>query len=192
MNLSIAPILTPNEFQLLKKWYATAEFLLEFGAGGSTVLAGAINLPRVVSVDSSEEWLAKLRAAPELQTTDFTAYHVDIGKLKDWGHPADRAKAWNWPSYYRRIWDQIGDKRPDVVFVDGRFRVACALMTLLQCPAETTIIIHDFWNRDTYRAILEYVDVVERIDNIGVFRRKVDVDWRGVALSLSHFALDPA
>ena len=189
--LSLEPVVTPKELQILRKWYSGAEFVVEFGAGGSTVLAGALGVPRVASVDSSKAWLEKLRTAPELQNTDFTAHHVNIGKLKAWGHPADFSRTWNWPSYYRVIWDQIDNRRPDVVFVDGRFRVACALMTLLECPAETTVIIHDFWNRPSYGEILKYVDTIERDDDIGVFRRKIDVNWRGLALSLSHFALDP-
>eukprot|EP00922_Rhytidocystis_sp_ex-Travisia-forbesii_P017214 GHVS01025675.1.p1 GENE.GHVS01025675.1~~GHVS01025675.1.p1 ORF type:complete len:465 (+),score=75.40 GHVS01025675.1:68-1462(+) len=40
--------------------------------------------------------------------------------------------------------------QPDIILVDGRYRVTCALMTLLYVHPLSVVLIHDFWNRPAY------------------------------------------
>ncbi|MDB2407712.1 hypothetical protein N9W17_04205 [Jannaschia sp.] len=189
-DLSHDPYMTESEGILFSNFLYKKSFLLEFGSGGSTVLAAAMRIPKIVSVDSSKEWLDSLSAAEELQEKDFTAKHVDIGPLANWGNPADTSNAYNWPTYYTDIWAELGDARPDIVLVDGRFRVACVLQTLLMCPPETIIVIHDFWKRDCYHVILKHLKTVARCDQLGIFKAKDKVDWRQLAIDLSHHSVD--
>ena len=66
----------------------------------------------------------------------------------------------------------------DTVLVDGCFRVACILSVILNLSStdNTIILIHDFWNRDIYHTILKYLTKVDKIDTLGVFRIKDNVD----------------
>ena len=107
-----------------------------------------------------------------------------------WGKPQGRELAAKWPAYYLDVWQGM-ERMPDVVLVDGRWRVACALQALLRCDAGATVMFHDFWNRPNYHGVLDFTDVVERVDNLAVLRRNPDIDWRGVALSVAEHALDP-
>ncbi|MDR7058689.1 MULTISPECIES: hypothetical protein [unclassified Sphingopyxis] len=54
--------------------------LLEFGCGGSTVVA-ARQVRRIVSVDSDPAWLAKVQADVRREVVEFTPFHVDIGPV---------------------------------------------------------------------------------------------------------------
>ena len=42
--------------------------------------------------------------------------------------------------------------------------------------ADTKILIHDFWNRPGYHVLLQYLEVFNQADTLGVFGIKKDVD----------------
>ena len=68
--------------------------------------------------------------------------YINIGKTGEWGVPIENDKTFLFPSYSTRIFETYKDF--DVVFIDGRFRVACALQVILNCNIDTKILIHDF------------------------------------------------
>jgi len=186
----LAPHMTAPEQALFARHLAGAGFLLEFGAGGSTAFAARLGVKRIVSVESDRAWLDKVARQPEMSAVTFVPVHVNLGPTGPWGYPTDPAQARTWPRYHRGVWAGL-DAAPDIVLVDGRFRVACALSSLLETAAGTTIVIHDFWSRAHYRVVLSHLDCVERVDDLGVFRARADLDWRRLARDLVDHALDP-
>ncbi|PWB82452.1 MAG: hypothetical protein C3F11_11870 [Methylocystaceae bacterium] len=186
---SLRPHMTDSEIELFTQHLHGARRLLEFGCGGSTVLAGAEGASGIVSVDSDRAWLDKVAAAPELRKTSFQPVHVDIGPIGAWGVPSDHSHALKWPDYYTAVWAHVAQE-PDVVFIDGRFRIACTLYSLLKCGGRAKYLIHDFWNRDHYHCVLEFLDCIDRVDTLGVFVAKETIDWRRLALVLQAHAMD--
>jgi hypothetical protein len=190
---SLKPRMTEREIAVLSRHASTARGYLEFGCGGSTVVAALAGAARIDSVDSDLGWIETCKAAPEIaplvESGRAHFHHADIGATKDWGKPRGRAAAALWPHYYLGVWSSL-ERMPDVALVDGRWRVACALQALLRCDADAVILFHDFWPRTGYHEVLAFVDTVERADTLAVFRRKVDIDWRRVALAVGNFALD--
>jgi hypothetical protein len=85
----------------------------------------------------------------------FTIGHVDIGEVKDWGYPASYEKRENFQAYTDFLW--VHDDKPDMVLVDGRFRVCCFLTTLLNANPGTVIIFDDYTNRQIYHVVEEIV-----------------------------------
>jgi hypothetical protein len=81
--------------------------------------------------------------------------------------------------------------RLDLVLIDGRFRVACALEAVLRCSPDTTLVIHDFWNRPVYHGLLPYLDELERCATIGVFRIRRGFDRAAAATLLEAAAYWP-
>lgn len=67
----------------------------------------------------------------------------------------------------------------DTVFIDGRFRVACTLKSIEKFynNKDLRIIIHDFWNREHYHIVLNYLDVVDKVDTLGVFKIKENINF---------------
>ncbi|UGB24875.1 glycosyltransferase family 2 protein [Methylorubrum sp. B1-46] len=183
------PHMSEQEREMLARHLRAKTFLMEFGCGGSTVLAAECGIPRIASVESDKAFLEEVRNQPALAEVRLTLVHADIGPTGQWGAPIGHEHAFKWPSYYLNVWKSIED-RPDVVFVDGRFRVACFLNALVNCEGGTTLIIHDYWNRPNYHAVGKYCDCIDRIGTMGVFKAKPDLDWRALAGDLIAFGLD--
>ncbi|MCX6895555.1 MAG: hypothetical protein NTZ16_08695 [Verrucomicrobia bacterium] len=116
---------------------------LEYGAGGSTKLVAALpQIATITSVESDPAYLrdhlagdAAIQAATQAGRLRFLV--ADIGPIGEWGYPADASKDYLWPDYalcpYRHGY------RPDVILIDGRFRVACGLLAALQAPAAAAL-----------------------------------------------------
>lgn len=182
------PHMSAAEIQLFEAQLAGKASLLEFGCGGSTVVA-AQHVPRIVSVDSDPAWLAKIAADPALAGCDFTPFHADIGPVSEWGYPVDEARLRDWPRYHAQIWRHMAGS-PDVILIDGRFRVACALQSLVHCKPGCLLIFHDFWNRPHYHGVLNHVDTIDRADTLAVLRAKAGIDGKAVLHDLfDHFLI---
>ncbi|MDY5557061.1 hypothetical protein [Helicobacter sp.] len=104
--------------------------------------------------------------------------------------PLNDSKKANFPNYSQFVFgvlprDEI--KMIDTIFIDGRFRVACALSTLLYCP-NSTIMIHDFFNRLQYRIVLEFLDTIEACETLGVFKPKKRLNKANLQTLLEQYA----
>lgn len=187
------PSMRPMEIELLTSLFRGAEHALEFGAGGSTTLGLKLGLSRLVSVESDGEWVARIKAdesAARAQSNGRLALlHADIGPIGVFGGPAtlgeDRRPGAN---YSTAPWAHVDADRLDVILVDGRFRIACVLETLLRVDRRPLIAIHDFWDRPEYHVVLPFLDEVETCQTLGVFRAKAGLD-RSAAGALLALAL---
>lgn len=164
------PRMSVAETELFRKLVSTSRHYVEFGSGGSTVLAAQLVAESIVSVDSSTQWLDDVRTActrspglaPDL-------IHVDIGPTGEWGYPTDPATAPRWPSYHTAIWAKPAACEADTYLVDGRFRVACFMQILLHARAAPLIAIHDF-SRPAYHVVKEFAQEVARAQDLSLFR----------------------
>lgn len=180
------PRMTAAEITQLELHLAGRASLLEFGCGGSTLVA-ARQVRTIVSVDSDPAWLAEVGANLARAAIDFTPFHADIGPTGEWGYPADQSRVRDWPRYHVNVWRTISGS-PDAVLIDGRFRVACLLQTLIHCKPDCIILFHDFNDRAHYHVALKHVDVLARVDTLAVMRAKQQVDGRAVLHDLfDHF-----
>jgi hypothetical protein len=76
--------------------------------------------------------------------------HVDIGPTGDWGHPTDDSRARHWPDYALQVWDLPDFSHPDVVLVDGRFRLGCFLTVAYSITRPVTLFFDDYLPREAY------------------------------------------
>jgi hypothetical protein len=167
------PRMTAAELALYSGVLAGARTVVEYGTGGSTLLALGAGVSRLISVETDLGWIGKLREVAEIAEAErrerVTFVHVDIGPVGKWGKPTDRSGAARYATYAPAPWQHC--RAADVVFIDGRFRVASALETLLRSGSETRIAFHDFWKRPQYHVVLPLVDCVDRADTLAIFRR---------------------
>jgi hypothetical protein len=187
--------MTPAELDLLHSRLAAARRYLEFGAGASTVhAAGLTTLERIDCVESSPEFIEQ-RVKPEPPVAAALAagrlrFHIiDIGQTGDWGSPADDSRRHLWPNYPLGVFARPSDH--DLVLVDGRFRVACALASALCTPDHAAIMIHDF-HRVEYHVLRRYLEIEKQADTLVVFRRRPGVDRRRVQRTIAEYQYLPA
>ena len=70
--------------------------------------------------------------------------------------------------YYKSI-----DGNPDLVLIDGRFRVACALYTWFAVDGAAIVLFDDFFDRPFYHVVLEYYNVLEKAGRLAVLQKKL-------------------
>jgi hypothetical protein len=150
--------LPPEEAQALTSAYASARVILEYGTGGSTVLGAEMAGKTLFGVESDAAWLADLRAyfAAHPPRAKLHLHHGDIGPTKAWGHPLDEDDFRQWPDYPTSIWGACDFCPPDLVFIDGRFRVACFLTTLFCTTQPVRVLLDDYLDRDAYHAVEKF------------------------------------
>jgi hypothetical protein len=168
---NIRPVMSPAERQLLYRYLTGVNTYFEFGSGGSTAQA-AIRARKVISVESDAAWHAALRArigpAPHI-----TWYTVDLKvPFNGWGYPGPTSPRSDWPNYTHAY---EADVQADVILIDGRFRVSCALCVFSKISRRTYVIMHDFRPRRYYWVILKWYDLIEIAHTLAVFQKKEDV-----------------
>ena len=159
---------------------------LEWGMGGSTLVAVRANLETIVSVDSDRNWVEAVRRheeiAPRIASGSMSVIHGDIGPTREWGNPADRSQVHRWPEYLAAPWAEW-DRRgalPDLIFVDGRFRVSCCYSVALGfagCGVEQAplVMMHDVADeRPSYQDAFEFLDIVEKTGSLVLARVRAD------------------
>ena len=189
-------VMTKAEKAGFDKVIKNSKQYLEFGSGGSTIRAVLKSKARIWSVDSSKEWLKFMRKYIRIRIAEgkrLDFYTSEIGKTKDWGFPVDDSAKDLFPKYSAAIFETLDSAKLDTIFIDGRFRVACTLATILQIQGdrEKTLMIHDFWHREHYHKVLEYLETVEKIDSLGIFKVKAEVDLDEVKQEYEHYKFDP-
>lgn len=190
----LVPAMTGAEQALLRAAVAGRRAGLEFGCGGSTGLLLQAGLPRLLSADSDLSWLAQVQAdppcAPAVAAGRLRLLHVDIGPTGPWGWPTDPAAMPRWPAYWRDPWEPAGPV--DLVLVDGRFRVACALAGLPRLGADAVLLVHDFWDRASYRPpLLRHFEMLGSAGTLVLLAPRQPVDAAALAVDLAAHGFDP-
>jgi len=176
---------TDNERELLRKYMKNSAIYLEFGSGGSTFEALKAGCKKVVSVESSADWVKYMKSwkfiRRNIKKGELDLRYINIGKIKEWGIPID-----NTPKYEFLQYSDIQLSTPHLreakglVFIDGRFRVACCLNVIRYCKKDTVIVIHDFYSpqgEEHYQnVLLKYLNEIDKADSLGVFNMKLDID----------------
>lgn len=147
----------------LRERMARSRSYLEYGSGGSTVLASTLVKGDIVSVESDRKFARAVRDKTR-DASNVTVLHANIGPTGPWGRPMLNLPT-RWRTYPELPWN-YQTSVPDLIFVDGRFRVACVLYSLLQLPSNWTgtFILDDYEKRrDGYSAIEEFIASPEAI-----------------------------
>lgn len=157
------PHLSGKDKIMFYKYLDNATNYFEFGSGGSTYQASMRpNIQRIVTVESDKVWLDKLKKTiPEsVQREKITFIHNEMdARPNDWGNPGPKATPEQKKAYSQHILIQPNRDMSWLVFIDGRFRVACCLKA--HVLENAIIIFDDFLDRPQYHVVLNYFDVVE-------------------------------
>ncbi len=153
---------------MVRRYYDKAGVILEYGSGGSTVLAGDMPGKAITSVESDRAWIDMMkgwfRANPPVSAVQL--HHADIGPTVAWGRPADETTFRSWPGYALSVWSLRGFRQPDVVLIDGRFRPACLMTVALRTKRPVTVLFDDYRDRKPYHtveALLKPVEITGRM-----------------------------
>ena len=182
------------EIDLFTEELSSARNYLEYGAGGSTKRAARLStLSSVTTVESDPSFVEKqlmndvdVQLAIEAGRLRFLI--VDIGPIENWGYPRDTFKIHLWPNY--ALCPYLYGYNPDLILVDGRFRVACSLVAALQAP-EATVLVHDYKDRRHYHIIERFFVIDKVADTLARCRRIQSFDEQSARALLRSYLYAP-
>ncbi|MET0896883.1 MAG: hypothetical protein ABWY45_03115 [Mycobacterium sp.] len=151
---------------------------LEYGTGGSTYMAAKLGVS-FVAVECDLRFLQavedKIVRDGYSRSAGQTFHYADIGSTGEWGRPVGAVSPQRLENF-RRYSDapagcfDDGDL-PDLVLVDGRFRIACALKALRMLDGRqgATIAVDDYVERPDYHVIAEFAQLDKYVGRMAVF-----------------------
>lgn len=181
---------TPRELDALRLELRECKSLIEFGAGGSTLLAIQAEPRKIVSCETDPEYLQKLRLNATVEAAEtmgrLQLVHLDVGLTRQWGRPLEVPNR----EQMMKVFEPIRvNSDADTVFIDGRFRVAVAAKSYLYLKDDAKVIIHDF-ERPYYQAVLEFLTLEKQVDRLAVLRKIPNRQSQAEAI-FDHYWSDP-
>lgn len=169
------PHLGVNDETMFYKYLDKSKVYFEYGSGGSTYQASIrLNINKIYSVESDKEWQNKLQEI--IKSNNITYFFNEMKTLPNsWGYPGPNSSIEQHKNYSNHIRNITKEEQEniDLVFIDGRFRVACCLKCFDIINSDAVIAFDDFLNRTEYHIVLNFYNIIERTtDNRMVILQK--------------------
>lgn len=143
---------------LFKEEIKNVDVYGEYGCGKTTKWVLNNTSANVIADDTSSEWIAAVKN-DIVSSSRLDINYTNLGKTVGYGYPVSFEKIEYFSDYTDYIWKQ--NKRPELVLVDGRFRVCCFLSCLKYADVGTKIIFDDYTDRPHYHFVEKYVQRVK-------------------------------
>ena len=163
---------------------AKSKVYLEYGCGQSTRFVAEHFGCKIRSVDTSPEWAA---AVSEALGKRGEVLHIDLGPVGPWGRPRGYDKAESFSEYFNAGFED--GFNPDVVLIDGRFRVSVFLTVLMRSRAGTQIIFDDYAYRPHYHVVEQILNPVTVNERQALFIRPEQLDMDLLDFLVSQFSM---
>jgi hypothetical protein len=188
----LTPHMEPDSLALFKELVQGVHCYLEYGSGGSTVHAAKIaQANNIISVESDRAWIEKVRGSIGKASSNLYLEHCDIGETTGWGNPKDRQKVNDFWKYAAIPW-QIARRMhlvPNLILIDGRFRVASFLTSLLSARAGTPILFDDYFDRPRYFVAESFCPVESRRGRMAVFNAARNFSSAEICERISEYSV---
>jgi hypothetical protein len=169
------PWMHKDEIKIVEKYLSKNTVMLEWGCGGSTIYFSE-KVKHLFSIEHNKEWFDSINAIKPANVTLVYSAANNLVPITE--------STYNDYSDYIEIASSF-NKKFDVVLIDGRARVECAIKALDLIHRNSVVIVHDFYkkSRDRYKKVLNYYDLKESVDytkqGLAIFTPKVDFN-RGI------------
>lgn len=178
------------------KQLSMADRYLEYGSGGTTFAAAKMG-KAFFSKESDVRFyqsVAQTIKNAGLSGPDQQLVHANIGLTASWGFPAGLRQ----PDAKRLAqFDAYSDfpengPSPNLVLIDGRFRVACFLKAVkaLNGAQDCTIIIDDYADRPFYHSVEQFVPKAHMVGRMAVFKPTPIADMDALERHLDAYRYD--
>jgi hypothetical protein len=157
----------------------------EYGSGGSTLFVDARSSVPCVSVESDPKWAREVRKL--LQRPECAVIYVDVGPVGRWGTPRKLHKHMDAALRYPdAIFD--GGAVPDLVLIDGRFRVGCFLQCYQRLREGAVVLVDDYAHRREYWSMGELLPPADVAGRMAKFVLPSRQERRAIPLALAYRA----
>jgi len=170
-----------------------ANCYLEYGSGASTLYAANVaNIKSIISIDTDKNWVNKVNSLITTVGKNFFLEYCDLGDVGDWGVPLNEAKYKDFWKYMVTPWILVekNNLSPDLILIDGRFRVASFLYSLLCAQEGTKILFDDYFDRPHYFEVEKFCRPLERRGRMAVFETHCSYKPADLVSSCVKFSID--
>lgn len=155
-NADITSLLHSQSWHLFREEVRTSRRYAEWGAGLSTLYAASQpHCETVMAVETDPVWVEKILSAQQPGNATIRVIFVDFGEVSKWGRPIDYSKIGSIEEYSNAPFSD--GFNPDLILIDGRFRVHCFLEALLKAERGTRIVFDDYVNRPHYKIVEKFL-----------------------------------
>lgn len=134
--------------------------VLEWGSGASTIEI-AKHVKKLVSIEHNESWYNKVsQEIPE----NVDLHYVPFNTEEDPGHDGTYEQYKDYVDKAVELSKQHG--KFDVIFIDGRARVACAAICKQIAHKNTLVFIHDYNHPNPQYLRQEYFEAEEHLNRL--------------------------
>ena len=166
-EIKFKPQLKKEEVIAFSFFMKPGNIYFEFGSGGTTNIASYYNVT-TFSVESDIKW-HKL-----LKDNNIKANYITIDlKTKELGYPGKGTNIEDWKKYIQAYKKNIN---ADIILIDGRFRVACALDIFNKIRNDTIVLIHDYIHRKEYFILEKFYLRLKRWSSLVAFIKRPEVN----------------
>ena len=161
------PLMTDKELQAFLHFMKPDNIYFEFGSGGSTNVASFFKV-KTYSVESDAKW------HKQLKDSGIKANYITIDlKSGPAGYPGTGTNVNDWKKYIQAYKKEYN---ADIILIDGRFRVACALDIFSKIRNDTVILIHDYEPRKEYHILEKFYIKIRNWDSLALFLKNSSVN----------------
>ena len=125
-------ILFDGDDYLFKQYLSNCKTYFEYGVGQSTIWVLENTECIIISVDTDKNWINKV-SLPKYKKR-IKLNWINLGDLGKWGRPKTYKYRNKFFDYIKNVEFNI---KADVILIDGRFRVACFLFSLLNAKKDS-------------------------------------------------------
>ena len=195
---SIKPWMCEEGFKLYQECLKRSNSYLEYGSGKSTLYAlinSSIN--QMVSIDSDESWVKTINQSIDKylisnsRQINKTVLYCDIGIVGGWGEPKGQEGFRDYWQYATMPWVTMSQKEltvPDLILIDGRFRVACFLVSLINANQATVILFDDYTERPEYHVVEKYATLVGVSGRMALFKKDKEIIISDIYIDLMRYS----
>lgn len=172
-----------DEISFFKKYLEKCTNYLEYGSGGSTLFAIENGVNNIISIETDRQWYNKLTANTVIKQ------NITNGNLQLILHSLNCAW-WEYVSWNKNpkkhpvdsgVWKKYSDlpitmQSPDLILIDGRFRVAVLLKLFNRIDDNTMILFHDYTIRPQYHVVEKFYDIITNKGSLQVLQKKTHID----------------
>ena len=178
------PYMKTLEIKKFTDYLSKATNYFEFGSGGSTIYACNMEIPNITSIENDLKWYNKLMnesiIKQNIQKNNLQIKLYDL-KCTWWKHVSwaefpesiENINKTYWLVYSNSILEC--DEIQDLVLIDGRLRVACALKSYYKMDQDSFLLFHDYISRPQYNIIEKFFTIIESQDELYVFKKKMEI-----------------
>ena len=152
--------------ELFKLYLNNCKVYFEYGVGASTRWVLENTSSNIIAIDTDKEWIDFVNT--EVDSLRVKLIWVNLGNLTKWGRPNSYKYRDSFTDYVGGVWNF--KKKADVILIDGRFRVACFLYSLLYSKTDSIIIFDDYFERPWYHIVEEVITLHDKCGRQAFFK----------------------